>query len=254
MNPLSDPDFELLRAMVRLRRDGEEPPSLTVLAAKLGTSASLLSRRLRKLHEAGWVDRQQVPTLDGREVRYLPRTGVTVRWVDPEKGRADEWSAPEVDWDFPLVSRVPDEDARRTLVAFLRRLRANGWLDAPLANTQRKKHEGIFSAHLGLSIVLYGSTATGRASASSDVDLVVVQSEDQGVEMADSVADVASEVSLATPRPLQVATWEMTALEKDKGWIGKVLRKEGIVVHDGLRTRTGARDDRLWRFLSGAKP
>lgn len=251
---LGEGDFELLRALVRLNQGPDRPTSLRVLSAMLEVSPSLLSRRLRKLHEEGWVERRQVSTLQGREVQYVPRGGVDVRWLDPELGVALSWTAPDVDWEFPLVSRVPEAAARLTLLAFLRQLRAKRWLDAPLQATQQKRKEGVFSDRLGLAVVAYGSTAAGRATASSDVDALVLQSEDQGVEMADMVEDVANEVSLMAPRPLQVVVREVPVLLRDKGWLPATLREEGIVVHDGLRTRSGAKDDRLWRFLTGAAP
>lgn len=253
MERLSDADLDLLQAMVRLQGSHIQPASLTALAAELGMGAGLLSRRLRKLHTAGWVDRHQASTPSGREVRYAPRRGVDVRWVDPELGVALSWTAGDVDWEFPLVSRVPDEPARRALVAFLRRLRANRWLDA-FPKPVRKRNPGVRPEFLGLGVVVYGSTATGRAKGSSDVDVLVVHSEEQDAEMGEVVVDAASEVSLMTPRPLQVMVRDVPDLLKDKGWLPATLREEGIVVHDGIRTRTGAKDDRLWRFLAGNAP
>lgn len=261
---LNDTDFALLTSITRIYRQ-EETLSLSQLADRLDKSPSYLSERLGKLADEGWVHRQPTRTAEGRTVNFAPAEGLMVRWVSPHQGVAREWKCiGEIDWRYPLVSQVPDGKARDTLVAFLARLREKDLLDPhALSEADLPDDTGEDLFHLGLSIIVYGSCARGQAQPGSDVDVIVVQAASQvpdpeeadtnAITVTDEVRDIASEVGLETPRPLQVTVESVDTVHDLPGHIQRALASEGLVVYDGLRTKPGGKPMGIWEFLEGLR-
>jgi hypothetical protein len=233
---ISERDFVLLQQIQRAQRDGLL--NLEALAAHLGVSASALVRRLKVLQDAGWIERRQESLPHGRAVFYVPLPCISVQWVSPRHGTALSWSGHgEMDWDFPLTSQVPDAPARETLRRLLRALRDKGLLHEGAPFPDEAPASGG-----GTAVVVYGSVARGTARPDSDLDLLVVTD-----GRAEKMADIATDVSMESPRPLQatfIAPAKLQALPKE---IHRALSEDGLVVFDSLH------DPALWRAVYGKR-
>lgn len=249
MNHLTGRDFALVQAIMRAAPAGA---SLTKLAGLLGASPSLLSRNLKPLVETGWVRREVLSTPAGREVHYSAGRGVDVRWLDGDSGIALAWVAPDIDWEFPLVSRIADADARASIVSYLRALRDASILDAPRRTTPAKD-DRIMIDHLGTAVIGIGSAVTNRMDRSSDVDLVVVLSERQGIDLAEQAEEIAADVSLATPRAVQVRARSIDDIMDADDVISSAVRQFGIVLYDSLRKPSGGKDVSILRRIEGRR-
>lgn len=243
MNRLTDQETVLLGRLVRAAPRGG---SLTALAGVLGLSPSLLSRRLQPLVERGWVDRRVVPTEAGREVHYRALRGLDVRWFDADLGVDVAWTASAIDWEFPLASRITDDGARSSILTFLRALREHDILDARASASRQ-----------GAAVVAIGSAAKGQMDRSSDVDLIVVTSDasshDEPLRLDATIADLAARTSLATPRAIQARHRSIDDLLEALDVISAAARDGGMVVHDGLRRGSGAKDERVLACVEGKR-
>lgn len=210
-------------------------------------SSAFLSQRLGRLAEQGWVDRRQERSPRGRTVYFVPKAGVSVRWLAPGEQVALHWTVRgDVDWRFPLVSQVPDEPARRALVAFLECLGLAGLLEGTPSRERGKRKKSPRC----LALVVYGSTARGTARPTSDVDvLVVVARTGEGARR--RVAGLAAEVSLHAPRPIQSHAVHVDLLERLPRGVRDSVRREGLVVYAAPGPRGGARG--LWHFVYGSR-
>lgn len=251
---LRSPDVSLLHELLK-GRNQENPPNVEDVAKRLGVSSAFVSTRLRKLLEEGWVERREIRTTTGRTVHYRPLAGLALQWVSPDEGVVLEWlSHGKVDWEFPLVSQVPDAPARLSIIAFLRALRDRRLL-VPSTLEPDDPDSGSPKAfeHLGLTAVHHGSTARGSARAGADVDLIVFESEAQTVHVHPIVEDIAADVSLHAPRPLQVMVLKADEVESLPDRIERAVKTDGIVVHDGLKTGPAGSTRGIWRFVHGER-
>lgn len=231
----STSDFDLLVQLVRLQ-DPQDPKSLSSLAEALEVSAPTLSRRLREFERREWVRRREKSTARGRLVFYSAQALFTVHWLSRHRhvGRRWELNA-EVNWEFPLVSQVPDGRARETLVMYLRRLRRAGLLDmSPRGPAADRPSQGPL-------LVVYGSTARGDARPDADVDVLAFLDPEEEDQFAASMDGLAGEVSVEAPRPIQLDFASMEPPHDVSSPIWEAIRREGHIVYDGRR-----RDHRLW--------
>lgn len=228
-------------------------PSVSAIADRLGVSASFVSQTFSKLHEKGWVERRTRATPRGRVVEYEPLEGLDLQWVAPEERVAIRWSCRgAVDWEFPLASQIPDEKAREIVATFLRELR-----DARLLDGERAR------SHAGLGVVAYGSAARGDSRPGSDIDLLVLEAAKigeirggtaAGRSARDPIADIAADLSLRSPRPLQVQVVDASDAPSVPPWIVDAIQREGMVVHDGARGRWSKSGFGLFRWVYGDRP
>jgi predicted nucleotidyltransferase len=242
-------DFELLGRLTQLQR--EKPLHLDDLAKALGMSASLLQRRLKKLVAEGWVERHQEASPHGRIVRYLPVPRVSVQWVSPWHGAAISWSTRgEIIWEFPLISQVPDAWARTALHMFFAEvahkglIRGGPWFEGST----------FVSGGLGAAAIVYGSTARGTATSSSDIDLLLITEDDDNHEV---LRDLAASVSLEAYRDLQLKIVSMAHVPDKRGGyrrlprlpapIDQAIREDGIIIYDGLHHGP------LWAMVYGGR-
>lgn len=246
---LADQEMRLLSILCR-RRSDEAPLTVSDLVKRLGVSQSLVSQRLRRLQKAGFLERRSVPSPTGRVVHYRPKPVLLVQWISPAERVALQWTGfDEVDWAFPLVAQVPDQAARQTLLALLRRLQQQDALLLPrsLRGSGSRAHN-----HMGLSFIVYGSCARGTARPGSDLDLITVQDEEKGtVDVAPVVERTAADVSLSAPRPIQLKHVTAEDLVDLPSFIQDSIKKEGLVVYDGLRTKSGGATRGAWDFVYG---
>lgn len=235
-------DFALLQRLLK-HQDPSDPKGVTDLAEAMEVSAPQLSRRLSDLADRGWVERLEEKTDTGRLVVYRPSSAVSIGWISRHRGVAWSWdSNAEVDWEFPLTSQVPDSGARSTLERYLRRLRRAGLLDLEVSESG-----GSERIH-GPLIVAYGSTARGDARPDADVDLLVLLDEGERDRYAERFDEVAGEVSIETPRPIQLDVAPMEDPRDIPDQIWDALRREGLIVYDGRR-----HDHELWNAIYGGR-
>lgn len=248
---LSKSDFELV-AFLTSKQFGKNPITVEGIVRQFGLSQSLASQRLRKLEREGYLERLTVPTPTGRVVHYRPRPRLQVQWISPAEQVALRWTvADEVDWTFPLVSQVPDQAARFTVLALLQRLLdAHLLLPHTFAPDQRKSTV----RHLGLSVIVYGSCARGTARPGSDVDVLSVQAEDPAsANMGELVEDIAADVSLSAARPIQLKHLQGDEFVALPSSIKGSIQSEGLVVHDGLRSKERGDSRGVWGFVYGGR-
>lgn len=251
MKDITGAEFRVLRE--RTRTDLAEPSNVSALADHLGVSASYVSQTFAKLHAKGWVERRTRATTRGRVVEYEPVEGLEVRWVQPDERVAIRWDCRgAIDWEFPLTTQIPDETARKIVVAFLRALRNEGILDG-----NREK------GHVGLAVVVYGSSARGDARRGSDVDLLVFEAAKSSwlraerppqASVASRVGDIAADVSLKSPRSIQAHVLDVADVHTLPTWIGEAVQHEGAVVHDGARARWSDGGFRLFQWVYADRP
>ncbi len=257
---LNDTDFALLKRVWELYRREETLP-LSKLVKELGKSPSYLSERLGRLAEEGWLRREHEPTAQGRIANFAPGAGLMVRWVSQDEPVAKQWVCHgEIDWRYPLVSQVPDEQARDTLTALFDQLRQEHLLDPRrIAPSERPGSVEDETNHMGLSIIVYGSCARGHAQPGSDVDLIVVQAEGRereggewvqdAVDVEDQVREIVANVGLHTPRSIQVLVERVDTVPELPPQLLRALANEGLVVYDGLRSKPGGSTRGIWRYL-----
>lgn len=169
----------------------------TQLAHALQFDLSTVSRSLNALVSAGLADRVR----SGREVRFSARRNLYTSFTGPLGKDRDPDKAPwgliswrtdhPVDWRFPLVARVPDEDAQKTLLRFMNRCQEQGLFHPWLTLGEKTRNEWLDDhtpedrprlAKLlddprtwgGHQIVVYGSCARGDARQDSDLDLLII--------------------------------------------------------------------------------
>lgn len=247
---LNETDFGLLRGLVAFQ-DPDNPSNVESLAAKLGVSPAFISQRLKRLEREGLVERRQKASKAGREVFYLPRPFYAVQWVSPAEGVALAWKTNgEMDWSFPLLSQVPDEPARLTLLALLTTLRDNDLLDAWKKKSSWRKN--AFELFRGFTIILYGSTARGEARPGADVDLLFVHG-DAKPEHAERAVDLAAEVSLHAARPMQVKHLNIQQFAALPERIVSALKQDAVIVYDGLKTKPRGETRGIWKLLYGGR-
>lgn len=158
---------------------GSQGISIKELAAEVGLAPSTVHKELQALVA------QKRATREGRGpyTRYVARPYLRVVWVDPQRGLHEAWDTNEpVDWHYPLVTRIPDAAAQEVLRRFLPRLEA-------------------IVGSAALTVVAYGSCATGEARASSDLDLLIFRDKDL---IDHDVQDLVDEANLWGLRPLDV--------------------------------------------------
>ena len=154
-----------------------------------------------------------------------------------------------MDWRFPLLTQIPDVTAQQTLLALLLRIQEKGLLfPADLGTRERPV------PHLGLSLIVYGSSARGTARPGSDVDLLSIQDEDKKtVDVREVIEAACADVSLAAPRPIQVKHLLADDVVDLPMGVQETIKKDGLIVFDSLRAKRRGPSRRLWEFVYGGR-
>lgn len=166
--------------------------ALSEAADAIGLTASATHRQLALLVKEGVVHRE------GRqkEARYRLASCLHAVWTHagPDASLAEEWThRGDVDWRYPLVTRVPDEAARQSLVRLL----------------EACSRRGVFASDASVNVYAYGSCVRGDAHAGSDVDVLLVHRQPAGAPAFpdEAVRDIVSELNLGVPRRLDVRVY-----------------------------------------------
>ncbi len=196
--------------------------TLARLSEILGLSAPVVLRHLAMLVEAGVVER--IPIAQSRSIGYRVRPFLQCTWIDPVRGVVTHWeSQGDFVWPFPLVSRVPDLPAQRTLLKLLVQAEVQGLLAAP---TSLKKHSG---RPLYPALFVYGSCARGDARADSDLDVVVsIGPAKAGISA--KWKNLIAEANLWAERPLDVKVLSTSQLLEAPQGFRETLVTEGTTV------------------------
>jgi len=170
-----------------------DPLSLAEISTQIARSPPATHRQLQLLAARGIVERRG----SHKDARYSLAASVEIAWTVPargsEHGFAHRWRHPgEMDWRFPLVSRLNDVPAQWALTRFLEAARDMGlftpWLVdhiddkkrgsndvwADLSPRTRRERRRAPTNHGDVHMYAYGSCVTGAAHVGSDLDLVVV--------------------------------------------------------------------------------
>lgn len=160
------------------------------LAEAIGLHPSTVSRHLARLVQAGVVERRR----HGSAVYYRIVPHLHVHWAgivatpgDRPQNIALEWGhRGDVDWRFPLVTRIPDALAQEALQGFLDRCAYDGLFMPHLSHPEVKawsnritdeERQAVFRRRdewASFSVIAFGSCARGEPQRESDLDLLVV--------------------------------------------------------------------------------
>lgn len=211
----------IVSALVQGRR------SLTEIAAAVRTSKPTVLATLRRLEEAGWVEREEVRDARGREVFYALRAGSIHIDLRPEAKCIVAWASPgAIDEHFPLTAQIKELDVRGEVLTALRRIKRD------LGRDWRR-----------FTVVLFGSAARGELTWKSDIDLAFIFEREADDEAIQAVYDGAAEVQELVSHRIRIHMVPREAIPLGKGALVQEILREGIVV-------SGERDDPLWSMMT----
>lgn len=212
---LSNSEKRLIDQIINRGGDGV---GLQTISKSVGLAPPTVLAHLRKLVHRGLLERLEPTT--GRSVRYRCRPFFEALLLVPDAKILTAWSTPvPVNWEFPLASRIPDPPAQRTVLDFLGRSRSLGLLGSKT---------GPWAAR-SVSVVVYGSCATGTARPGSDLDLLVLV-EPARKRTKNRLADLAADTSLSSERPVQLRVETPTGFRKLPEFIRNEILRDGITV------------------------
>lgn len=192
------------------------------LSGILGLSPPVVLRHLSMMVAAGVVER--IPIAQSRSIEYRVRRFLQCTWIDPVRGVVAHWeSRGDFVWPFPLVSRVPDLPAQRTLLKVLVRAEAQRLLQT---DSSSKKSAG---RPLYPSVFVYGSCARGDARADSDLD-VVVSIGPSKAGISSKWKNLIAEANLGAERPLDVKVLSTRELLQAPQAFRETLVTEAVTV------------------------
>lgn len=223
------------------------------IARKVGKSVPFTSQTLQRMGRERLVVSESVPIREGRTVRYRLAGWLDVTWSSPAEGVVVHWrSFGEVDWHFPLVSQIPDYDARTTLWRVLTDLEKIGAL-RPRSSPRMRGVKIHKADYRGITVVVHGSAARGTARKESDVDVVVFCQEPRP-DVMERIHSTIDEASLNSPRPIQLALLQWGGdFDRIPLALGQSLQESGLIVFDGLRQHHGAPGTGFWKFVYGGR-
>ncbi|MBI4393268.1 MAG: nucleotidyltransferase domain-containing protein [Euryarchaeota archaeon] len=237
MKYLKPADYRLLHRLVQ-SQSGEKGLTLNALAQELGVSSSFLSQQFRRMMRDDLVERSQESSPEGRTVKYSARDSLAVQWISPSNGACLRWLAHgAIDWDFPLVTQVPDVEARTTVLSFLRRLRR----EFPGEPAERP------------TVVIYGSTARSKARPGADVDCIVLVPEPVKAHTR-RIIDLAAETSLTASRPIQPRVIGPGRFFELPKVIQEAVQTDGLIVFAGVESEHAATPKGIWELVYGGRP
>lgn len=235
------------------RQTPERGMGVGEVAAAIGKSIPYASQSLRKMEARGQVSSRATAIPTGRTVQYTLAPWGEMLWSSASEGVVVHWRArSEIDWQFPLVSQIPDLDGQATTLNVLDQLEKEGALRARhrpgTAVFKRRKDD-----FLGLTLIVHGSTARGTARKGSDLDLVVFH-QDRRPDIQERIHARIDEASLHSPRPVQLAMFHWGGdLEQVPDTLRHSIRESGLIVFDGLRERAHGQTLGFWRIVYGGR-
>lgn len=217
------------KAIVRALLDaGGDGLALSDIADAVGVTSPTAHKHLELLIEEGLAERS---VRERGRTRYIARDFFEATWTDREHGVLDSWRSGSVDWRFPLVTRVPDEEARRILTWFLSMATERGyfhpWL---LLDEWPDPSEPAAPERYGVSMIVYGSCARGDAGATSDLDIVVLQPSIR-TDISDRFEELAAEINLKADRNIQLKVLNYDQFRGLDASFRNTIRDEGITVY-----------------------
>jgi DNA-binding Lrp family transcriptional regulator len=196
--------------------------TLSEIAEKMNLSKPGTSKYLKNLEHEGFLRGNYERTTEGRTIRYRLLPVHVLVSVDPESETVISFHVDDVfDPDFPLLGSIPQKEFRQELKFFL------------IEFTKKRIQD--------VTIILYGSVATGAATRKSDIDLLFVKEmwTHQEKEICLNAIATTSE-QLAHPIKPQFFTLE-TFDEIDVA-LQKEIKDQGVVIFESGRS---------WRRLQG---
>lgn len=233
---MSETRTRIYRAML----DREDGMGLHEIAREVGLDSSPTLHHLRTMEREGGVERFLPP--GSVRPRYRLRPFFSAFWMDPASHVFASWAVRDrISWRFPLASRIEDDRARQTALAFLRLADRSGvfrpeWRRVGDHRKRASKalppvSEADRERALGIRVVAYGSVVTGGLGARSDLDLLALVGAGRGFEATrDELLDLAASVNLEAPRHLDLKVFtEGTLLESAPRFARNVERDSMIL-------------------------
>lgn len=223
---------------------GDDGLALSDVADAVGVTSPTAHKHLEILIEGGLA--KSTADQPGR-TRYVARDFFEATWVDSEHGFLDRWRTGSIDWRFPLVTRVPDEAARRVLTRFLEEATFRGLFHPWLRVDELPDPGSVFErdtpygsrqtvADYGVTVVVYGSCARGDAGATSDVDVLVIQPSDQmPLDLSEGFEDLAAEANLWADRQIELRVIGRDGFFEVPTGLQEAVIDEGITIYSTFR-------------------
>jgi len=203
--------------------------TLSDIAQKLRFSKPGTSKYLKKLEENGLVKGVYEKTTEGRTVRYHLEPFHCVLSLDPTSKTTLSFVVDDMfDPDFPLLGIITQKEMRSEVKQCLEELRKKQVND--------------------VTVVLYGSVATGSATRKSDIDLLFVKdawTKQEKEACLDAVAD-ATEKLLHPVKPQFLTVSEFDSMDPV---LQKEIKDQGVVVFESGRSWKSIQQ-RLRRYAS----
>jgi len=186
--------------------------TLPEIAQRLQLSKPGTSKYLKTLEDSGLVTGAYERTAEGRTVRYHLQPFHLVLSLDPASQTAMTFLADDVfDPDFPFLGFIPQKELRDDVKRCLEEL-------------QKKQLDDV-------TVVLYGSVATGIATRKSDIDLLFVK-ESWTKQQQDACLEAVAEASETILHPMKPRF--LTPLEFDTmdPALQKEIKDQGVVIFE----------------------
>ena len=190
--------------------------TLSDIAKKLRFSKPGTSKYLKKLEDNGLVKGVYEKTTEGRTVRYHLEPFHCVLSLDPSLKTTLSFMVDDVfDPDFPLLGIITQKEMRIEVKQCLEELRKKQLND--------------------VTVVLYGSVATGSATRKSDIDLLFVKESWTKMQQ-DACLEAVAEASETIQHPVKPRFLTPSEFDAMDSVLQKEIKDQGVIIFESGRS------------------
>ena len=197
--------------------------SLTELANIISVSKPTILKYLDSLENTGMISSKIIITPVGREKRYFISAFSQVLNIDPTKGLITFTTNESLNFDFPLIGQIPQQEFRNAVKITLERI---------LGKFKQK-----------VSLIVYGSVARGEATTKSDLDLMLLILNKWDNKSKNKIMDAIYESAVSAQLQIKPLFRNLDEFVKSDDSITKQIKKEGIIIHNSLDS------EGLWKTM-----